>query len=327
MFSRSIQYVTYHISNLSHQPRECSRSNIHIPWRPQNICDGGILASEYDVAWPASAATSTPTAATPTTTAATAAVMRGFLLLTLSGARHRLVLVGASAASHGAIDELAAARGLADSTAERVAAAPRGLTEPTAQASVADHGALATVLVFAAVNRAVEFVDQVQEATEVARREVVAHALENIKDLVVGDLAVVVPVGLLVKRLQGLHHGHSRFSGDAARRLRLQETAEKSTATNHRRTSVSEVAATAGAKVATGSGCSRAAGAWPFVHASQWGALGGTIDRVNRFLSQHGGNLVPHGVAHLFLRSCGSFEFLDQVVHHADLVLVQRSLG
>jgi len=277
---------------------------------------------------PTSAAAATRTSAAtaavrPATSAAAAAVVRGFLLLALSGARHRLVRVGASAARHGAIDELATARALADNTAERVAAAPRGLTEPTAQASVADHGALATVVVFAAVNRAVEFVDKVQETTEVTGREVVAHALENVQDLVVGDLAVVVPVGLLVKRLQGLHHGHSLFSGD------LQETAQKSTAAKQSATGFGSVApvAAAAAETAMAASCSPRASAWFLVHASQGGALGFAIDSVNRLLGQHGGNLVPHGVAHLLRLSCGSFELPDQVIHHADLVLVQRILG
>merc|ERR1712127_514606 len=189
------------------------------------------------------------------TSAATAAAMGWFrlLLLALSGARGRLVGVGAPAAGHGAIDEFAAASALADNTAERVAAALRGLGEPTAQASVADHGALATVLVLAAVDWAVELVDQVQETTEVARREVVAHALEDVQDLVVGDLAVVVPVGLLVKRLQGLHHSHSLLGGGGAgggllRGSSLQETAEKGTAAKQSATGswgVSEVAAAA----------------------------------------------------------------------------------
>jgi len=160
------------------------------------------LASEYDVtvgstSAAAAAATSTRGATTAAATAAvrpamTAAAVRWFLLLALSGARNRLVGVGASAASHGAIHEFAAARALADNTAERVAAAPGGLSEPTAQASVANQSAVAAVVVFAAVDRAVEFVDQVQEATEVAGGEVVAHALENVQDLVVRDVAIAI---------------------------------------------------------------------------------------------------------------------------------------
>ena len=91
-----------------------------------------------------------------------------------------------------------------------------GLREPTAQAGVFHISALATVMVFAAVNRAVEFVDHVEEIAEVAGAEVVAHALENVQDFVVRDPAIVVPVGLLVERLHGLHHGHPRLLGHTA---------------------------------------------------------------------------------------------------------------
>jgi len=76
--------------------------------------------------------------------------------------------------------------------------------EPTAQAGVFHSRALATVLVYTAVHRAFDFVDHVHERAEVAGGEVVAHALENVQDFVVGDGSIVVFVGLLVERGKGL---------------------------------------------------------------------------------------------------------------------------
>jgi len=76
--------------------------------------------------------------------------------------------------------------------------------EPTAQAGVLHISALATVLVCTAVHRAFDFVDHVHEIAEVAGGEVVAHALENVQDFVVGDGSIVVLVGLLVERGKGL---------------------------------------------------------------------------------------------------------------------------
>merc|ERR1711988_1704558 len=61
------------------------------------------------------------------------------------------------------------------------------------------------------------------------------------------------------------------------------------------------------------------------VHASQSRRLGVTVHQVNRLLRQHGGDLVPHRVRHLFLFGT-SVEFLDQIFDNADLVLVERSL-
>jgi len=134
------------------------------------------------------------------------------LIVALGGTRAQLVRVLVLLGTHGAIHEFARAFRLFRLVpAERIVVVMLGLREPTAQAGVFHISALATVMVFAAVNRAVEFVDHVEEIAEVAGAEVVAHALENVQDFVVGDPAIVVPVGLLVERLHGLHHGHPRL--------------------------------------------------------------------------------------------------------------------
>ena len=82
------------------------------------------------------------------------------------------------------------------------------LSEPTTKTGVLRRSALATVSVAIARHRAVESVNQVEKAAEVAGREVVAHALENVQDLAVGDLAVMVRVGLRVQSRKGLINGH-----------------------------------------------------------------------------------------------------------------------
>lgn len=51
-------------------------------------------------------------------------------------------------------------------------------------------------------------VNQVEETAEVAGGEVVSDALENVEDLVVGDLAVVVFIGLFVECSEDLVNGH-----------------------------------------------------------------------------------------------------------------------
>merc|ERR1719305_734465 len=134
------------------------------------------------------------------------------LVFALGGTRAQPVLVLVLLGTIGAIHEFARAfRLLRLVPAERIVVVMLGLREPTTQAGVFHISALATVMGFTAVNRAFEFVDQVEESAEVAGAEVVAHALENVQDLVVGDPAIVVRVGLLVERLYGLHHGHPRF--------------------------------------------------------------------------------------------------------------------
>merc|ERR1719426_75113 len=148
---------------------------------------------------------------------ATSAVLLRFpvlvvLVFALGGTRAQPVLVLVLLGTIGAIHEFARAfRLLRLVPAERIVVVMLGLREPTTQAGVFHISALATVMGFTAVNRAFEFVDQVEESAEVAGAEVVAHALENVQDLVVGDPAIVVRVGLLVERLYGLHHGHPRF--------------------------------------------------------------------------------------------------------------------
>merc|ERR1712051_542642 len=142
-----------------------------------------------------------------------------------------LVLLG----THGAIHEFARAFRLCCLVpAERIVAFMLGLPKPTTQAGVFHISALATVMVYTAVHRAFESVDRIKENPKVAGGEVVAHALENVQDLVVGDPAIVVPVGLLVERLHGLHHGHPLFlvhtAGLALGGLLLQHTVEEDTA-------------------------------------------------------------------------------------------------
>lgn len=127
------------------------------------------------------------------------------LFVALSGARGWLGSVGSMVllGAPGAIDKFAIAAGAtAEVPAEWVV--PAGLREPTTQAGVLDPSALATVLECAAVHWAFDFVDHVEELTEVAGGQVVAYALDNVQDLVVGDAAVVVGVGLLVEGGKGL---------------------------------------------------------------------------------------------------------------------------
>ena len=90
-----------------------------------------------------------------------------------------------------AIDKFAGAFGL-PVPAERIGALSLGLFEPPTETGVCDRSAVATVLVFTAVNGSFDFVDHVEERAEVAGGEVVAHALENVQDLVVRDVAIVV---------------------------------------------------------------------------------------------------------------------------------------
>jgi len=110
-----------------------------------------------------------------------------------------IVLLSAPSAVH---KFAVSARATADVPTERVAMA--ALREPTTQAGVFHIRALATVLVYTAVHGTFDFVDHVEERTKVAGREVVAHALENVQDLVIRDGAVVVFIGLLVERGKGL---------------------------------------------------------------------------------------------------------------------------
>merc|ERR1719478_2017890 len=181
-----------------------------------------------------------------------------------------LVLLG----THGAIHEFARAFRLFRLVpAERIIVAMLGLSEPTAQAGVFHISAPATVMVFAAVNRAVEFVDHVEENPKVAFGEVVAHALENVQDLVVGDAAIVVPVGLLVERLHGLHHGHPRLLVHTAG-LTLGAAVLL----------VVIVVLVVAMLLVVGF----------LVVASQGGSFLGTVDSVNGLLRQHRGDLVPH---------------------------------
>jgi len=139
----------------------------------------------------------------------------GCLLFALIAARGQLVGVLVLLGIHRAIHEFAVAFRLGVVSAERIVSALVH-REPTTQAGVFDVSALATVLVFAAVNRAMELVDQVEESAEVACGQVVADALENVQDLVVGDLAVVVSVGLFVECLHCLHDRHPRFGVDSS---------------------------------------------------------------------------------------------------------------
>lgn len=121
------------------------------------------------------------------------------LLFALVGARRQLEGVFVLLGTHGAIHEFA---GTFDQRTEWIVAPLLGIGEPTTQAGVADSSALATVRVLAAVHRALEFVDHVEETTKQTGGQVVAHALENVQDLVVVDLVVFVFVDLLVESLQ-----------------------------------------------------------------------------------------------------------------------------
>ena len=94
--------------------------------------------------------------------------------------------------------------------------------EPTAKASVLRHSAWGAVFEFSAVHRAFDFIYHVQERAEVAGGEVVAHALENVQDLVVRDVAIVVWIGLLVECGEGLFDWHRLL---LCRLLWLEESA------------------------------------------------------------------------------------------------------
>ena len=90
------------------------------------------------------------------------------------------------------IDKFAGAFGLRYVTAERIVILSLGLFEPPTETGVCGRSALATVLVFTTVHGSFDFVDHVQERAEVAGGEVVAHALENVQDLVVRDVAIAI---------------------------------------------------------------------------------------------------------------------------------------
>jgi len=138
------------------------------------------------------AATSAVLAATSTVLAATSTVLV-ILRMALVETRAQPVLVLVLLGTIGAIHEFARAfRLLRLVPAERIVVVMLGLREPTTQAGVFHISALATVMVFTAVNRAFESVDRIKENPKVAGGEVVAHALENVQDLVVGDVAIVV---------------------------------------------------------------------------------------------------------------------------------------
>jgi len=251
-------------------------------------------------------------------------------LLALIAARVDFESVGVLLGAVGAIDKFAVTFRL-NVPAERIVVLSVGLPEPAAKAGVFRCSAVTTVLVDAAVDWSMEFVDHVKEAAEVAGGEVVADALENVQDLVVGDLAVVVRVGLLEQRCKGLLSGHHLFllCGRFARFFLLQHAVhENTTATKQSGaglrgvTPMSVLAETLlllGALVGV-------LFRFLLVPASQRWVFVGTGHDVNRLLHQHGGDLIPHRMGH-FLRFSVSVEFLDQIFHHGNRVPVKRSLG
>jgi len=226
-------------------------------------------------------------------------------LFALIAARGQLVGVGVLLGTHGAIHEFAVTFRLGVVSTERTV---RALVhrEPTTQTGVFDVSALATVVEFAAANRAFELVDHVEESAEVALGEVVADALENVQDLVVGDLAVVVSVGLFVECLHCLHDRHPCFGVDssalALRWLLLQHTREEDTWGSSALGSgilklsggVAEMVATVLAKTTKVFLRGLLAVCRFLVVASQCRTFGGAVHGVDRLLSQHGGDLVPH---------------------------------
>jgi len=222
------------------------------------------------------------------------------LIMALGGTRAQLVRVLVLLGTHGAIHEFARAFRLFRLVpAERIVVVMLGLREPTAQAGVLHISALATVVVYTAVNRAFEFVDHVEESAEVAGGEVVAHALENVQDFVVGDVAIVVPVGLLVERLHGLHHGQPRLLvHTAAGWALLQHALEEDTGLavkNHLGfAGVTPFLATVLAKAMLWFLAMLLVVGRFLVVASQGGSFLGTVDSVNGLLRQHRGDLVPH---------------------------------
>jgi len=136
---------------------------------------------------------------------------------------------------------------------------------------------------------------------------VVTHTLENVQNLVVGDLAVMVLVGLLVQSHERLPHSHALFLGSGHWLLAvlafaagwfflLQHTLEQNTAATLGLFGVSPIFSSVGAKPVMrrrGVGVGDIVGHFGLRPAPETWRLA-TVGCVNGLLRQHGGDLVPH---------------------------------